>query len=88
MGTYASELIGDVKTGGSLGCNNHVLMEFAFLSDLGPVKSKYRTLTFGKANFQHFRELVSKTGKLASGTREQNRAGISVRTLSIEHTRS
>ena len=29
----ASELIGDIKTGGSLGCSNHVLVELAVLRD-------------------------------------------------------
>ncbi|KAK4806137.1 hypothetical protein QYF61_001060 [Mycteria americana] len=33
--TNASELISDVKTGGSLGCSDHALVEFAVLRDMG-----------------------------------------------------
>ncbi|KAK4817941.1 hypothetical protein QYF61_002785 [Mycteria americana] len=57
----ASELIGDVKIGGSLGCSDHALVEFAVLRDMGQVKSKVRTLNFRKANFQLFKEVVNRT---------------------------
>ncbi|KAK4810861.1 hypothetical protein QYF61_008833 [Mycteria americana] len=59
--TSASELIGDVKIGGSLGCNDHALVEFAVLRDMGQAKSIVRTLNFRKANFQLFKELVNGT---------------------------
>ncbi|PKU43319.1 hypothetical protein llap_6377 [Limosa lapponica baueri] len=58
--TSASELIGDVKIGGSLGCSDHALVKFAVLRDLGQVKSKVRTLNFRKAKFQFFKELVNR----------------------------
>lgn len=35
MVTNTSELIGDIKIGGSLGCSNHALVEFAVLRDMG-----------------------------------------------------
>ncbi|KAK4815748.1 hypothetical protein QYF61_006786 [Mycteria americana] len=54
--TNTSELTGDVKTGDSLGCSDHALVEFAVLRDMGQVKSKVRTLNFRKANFQLFKE--------------------------------
>ncbi|KAK4830133.1 hypothetical protein QYF61_008560 [Mycteria americana] len=57
MVTNASELIGDVKIGGSLGCSDHALVEFAVLRDMGQAKKKVRTLNFGKANFQLFKDL-------------------------------
>ncbi|GAB0186222.1 mitochondrial enolase superfamily member 1 [Grus japonensis] len=57
----ASELICDVKIGGSLGCSDHALVEFTVLRDMGQVKSKGRTLNFRKANFQLFKELVNRT---------------------------
>jgi len=59
--TNASELIGDVKIGGSLGCGDHALVEFAVLKDMGHVKGKVKTLNLMKANFQLFKELVNKT---------------------------
>jgi len=57
--TNASELISDVKHGGSLGCNDHVLVEFTVPREKGQVKSKFRILNFGKAKFQLFKELVN-----------------------------
>jgi len=57
MVTNASELTGDVKIGGSLGCSDHALVEFTVLRYKGQVKSKVRTLNFRKANFQLFKEL-------------------------------
>jgi len=42
MLTNASELIGDVKTGGSLGCSDHALVEFRVLRDTGKVRSIVR----------------------------------------------
>ena len=61
MVTNASELIGDVKIGGSVGCSDHTLGEFAVLRDMGQAKSKVRTLNFRKAKFQLFKELVNRT---------------------------
>jgi len=61
MVTKASELIGDVKIGGSLGCSDHALVEFTVLRDMGQAKSKVRTWSFRKENFQLFKELVSRT---------------------------
>ncbi|KAK4807081.1 hypothetical protein QYF61_018422 [Mycteria americana] len=59
--TNASELIGDIKIGGSLGCSDHALVEFTVLRDMGQVKSIVRTLNFRKAKFQLFKELVNGT---------------------------
>jgi len=61
MLTNASELIGGIKTGGSLGCSDHALVEFTVLRDMGKARSIVRTLNFIKANFQLFKELVSRT---------------------------
>jgi len=57
----ASELISDIKTGSSLGCNDHALVEFTVLRDMGKTRSIVRNLHFRKANFQLFKELVSRT---------------------------
>jgi len=86
----ASERFGDVKTGGSLGCSDGSLVEFTVLREEGRAKSKVRTLNFRKAKFQLFKEPVGCLGKLPSGTRKQNRAGGSLRTLSMvfEHKSS
>jgi len=61
MLTNTSELIGDIKTGGSLGYSDHALVEFTLLRDMGRVTSIVRTLNSRKANFQVFKELVSMT---------------------------
>ena len=59
--TNASELIDDVKTGGSLGCSDHTLLEFTILRDMGKARSIVKMLNFRKADFQLFKELVSTT---------------------------
>jgi len=61
MLTNASELISGIKTGGSLGCSDHLLVELTALRDVGMVRSIVRTLNFRKANVQIFKELVSRT---------------------------
>jgi len=57
----ASELTSDTMIGGSLGCSDHALVEFAVLRNKGHVKSKVRTLNFTKASVQLFKELVNRT---------------------------
>jgi len=47
MLTSASELLGDVKTGGSLGCSDHALVR-----DMGKARTVVRTLNFRRADFQ------------------------------------
>ncbi|PKU32688.1 nedd4-binding protein 2-like 2 [Limosa lapponica baueri] len=59
--TDASELIRDVKTGGSLGCSDHALVEFTVLRDTCQTRGIVRTLNFRKANLQLFKELVNRT---------------------------
>ena len=54
--TNATELIGDVKIGGSLGCSDLAMVEFAVLRSKGRAKSKVRALNFRKANFQLLKE--------------------------------
>jgi len=44
--TTAEELIMQIKTGGTLGCSDHVLIEFVFLQKTGLAKSKVKTLNF------------------------------------------
>jgi len=60
MLTNGSDLIGDAKTAGSLGCSGHALMEFTLLRDIGKARSIVRTENFRKASFQLFKELVSR----------------------------
>jgi len=59
--TNASEIISDIKIGGSLGCNNHTLVELTVVRDMSQAKSKIRTLNFRKAKFQLFKEFVHRT---------------------------
>ena len=61
MVTSASELLGDVKTGGNQGCSDHVLVELTLLREVGITKSIVRTLKFRRANFQLFKEIVRRT---------------------------
>ena len=61
MVTNESEIIGDVKIGGSLGCSANALVEFTVPKDMGQVKSKGRTLNLRNESFHLFKELVSKT---------------------------
>ncbi|KAK4807857.1 hypothetical protein QYF61_007763 [Mycteria americana] len=89
MVTNASELISDVRIGGSLGYSDHALVQFIVLRDMGQAKSKARTLNFRKeTNSLNSSKLTGLPGKLSSGTREQNRAGRSLRTLSTERKSS
>jgi len=59
--TYTSEIIGEVKTGGSLGCSDRSLVEFAVLRRKSQVKSEVRTLNFRNVNFQLFKQLVNRS---------------------------
>ena len=59
MCTSAEESIRDVKTGGSLGCSDHALLEFLILKNVGLAKSSARTLCFRRANFRLLKELLS-----------------------------
>jgi len=61
MLTNARELISDVKTGGSLGCSDHALVQFTVLRDMGKARGIVRALNFRNANFQLCKELVSRT---------------------------
>ena len=61
MVTNASELIGNIKIAGRLGCSDHALVEFTVLRDMGQAKSKVRTLNFRQEDFQLFKELVKRT---------------------------
>ena len=56
--TNTEELIQGIKIHVSLGCSDHALVEFTILRDTGQVKSRVRTLNFGRARFQLFKELV------------------------------
>jgi len=47
--TYISELIGDIRFGGCLGCSDHAMVEL--LRDIGQEKNKIGKLSFRKANF-------------------------------------
>ena len=53
------ESIREVKTGGSLGCSDHALVEFVILKNAGLAKSRARTLCFRRAKFWLLKELLS-----------------------------
>lgn len=57
--TSASELTGDTKIGGSLGCRDQASVVLAVLRDMGQVRSKVRRLNFKNSEFQVYRERVS-----------------------------
>lgn len=56
--TNTDELIKEVKTGGSLGCSDHALVEFVILRNMSLAKSKVRTPNFQRAIFKLFKDLV------------------------------
>eukprot|EP00076_Gallus_gallus_P031122 XP_015155904.2 uncharacterized protein LOC107055427 [Gallus gallus] len=58
--TNAEEIIKDVNVGGSLGCSDHALVEFVISRDVDLAKGGVRTLSFGRANFKLFSELLAK----------------------------
>jgi len=60
MVTNASEVISDIKIGGSMGYSDHAVVEFTVLRDMGKARSIVKILSF-RTNFQVFRELVSRT---------------------------
>ena len=57
--TNAEERIREVKTGGSLGCSDHALVEFVILKNAALAKSRARTLCFRRENFRLLKELLS-----------------------------
>ena len=59
MPANAEESIREVKIGDSLGCNDHALVEFVILKNVGLAKSRDRTLCFRRAKFQLLKELLS-----------------------------
>lgn len=50
--------IKEVKTGRSLGCSDHAVVEFVILRSMGLAKIKVRMLKFRRDDFQLFKELV------------------------------
>lgn len=60
MVTTLSELIRDTMMGGSLGCRDHALVELTAQREMGQAKSKVRALSFRRAKFQFFKELVNR----------------------------
>lgn len=48
----------EVKIGGSLGCRDHALVEFAIWRNAGLAKSRGRTLNFKRAKFQLLEEVL------------------------------
>lgn len=59
--------MGEVKTGGSLGGNEHALVEFTVLRDMGQESSQEMALNFRKVHFQLFRETVLRGGGKGQG---------------------
>jgi len=53
----AEKIVKDIKSRGSLGCRDHVLLEFVILKNVDLAKSGVRTLNFKRAIFSYFKEL-------------------------------
>ena len=53
-------LMGNVKLRGSLGCSDHEIVEFKMLRAARRVHSKLTTLDFRRADFDLFRDLLSR----------------------------
>lgn len=56
--TNAEELIREVKTGSSMGCSDHALVEFSILRVTGWAESSVKTLSLRKANFWLIKALL------------------------------
>jgi len=52
------EIIKEVKTESSLGCRDRDLVKFMILRDMGLAKSRVRTLSFRRVNFQLYKVLL------------------------------
>ena len=59
MLTNEEESVREVKIGGSLGCSDHVFVEFVIWKNTGLAKSRARTLCFRRAKFRLLKELLS-----------------------------
>ena len=58
MLTNAEETVKDTKTGSSLGCSAHALVEFVILRNIGLAKNGVRILNFRRADFRLFKKLL------------------------------
>ena len=58
--TDKEELVGVFKTGGSLGCSDHEMVEFRILRGGRRAKSRITTLGFRRADFSLFRDLLGR----------------------------
>ncbi|PKU47795.1 hypothetical protein llap_1904 [Limosa lapponica baueri] len=52
-------LVWDVKTGGSLGCSDHEIVDFRILRQRSKAISRITTLDFRRTNFGLFEDLLS-----------------------------
>jgi len=59
--TNRGGLIEDVKSGGSLGCSDHEMVEFRILHEGRRARSRITTLDFRRANFGLFKDLLEGT---------------------------
>ncbi|GAB0181788.1 mitochondrial enolase superfamily member 1 [Grus japonensis] len=58
--TKKERLVEDVKVGGSLGCNDHEMVEFRILRGRSRAISRTTTLDFRRANFGLFKDLLGR----------------------------
>ncbi|XP_064901183.1 uncharacterized protein LOC135577216 [Columba livia] len=56
--TNQEELVGDVKLGGSLGCNNHEMVKFRILHGGSRKISRTKTMDFSRTSFDLFKVLL------------------------------
>jgi len=54
--TNVEEIVKGIKIGGSLGCNDHALVEFVLLRNVGLAKSRVGTLNFRIVKFRLSKE--------------------------------
>ena len=58
--TNAKEIVKAIKTGSSLGCSDHALVELMTSRNMGLAKSGGRTLNFRRTSLRLFKELLDK----------------------------
>jgi len=90
--TSTSELIGDIRIGGCLGCNDHTMVELPPLKEFhhqNRKRVKSGSLILGRLNSSCSESYTTKPpGNLSSRRRKRSRTGRSLRKLSLGHKNS
>lgn len=76
--TSAQEIVRDIKIRSSLGCSEHILIEFVISRSVGLAKCGVRTLSFRRANYSR-NCWTRSSGKLLLKAKETSKGDYSLR---------